>query len=81
MSAEIIDGAAHAAALRDRVAAEVRRLQTGADVTPGLAVVLVGANPASQVYVRSKSGRPAPPASCRSTTTCRKTPARRTCWR
>jgi methylenetetrahydrofolate dehydrogenase (NADP+) / methenyltetrahydrofolate cyclohydrolase len=55
MPAEIIDGAAHAAALRERVAAEVRRLQTTTDVTPGLAVVLVGANPASQVYVKSKS--------------------------
>lgn len=55
MSAHIIDGAAHAAALREQVGAEVRRLQAAAGVTPGLAVVLVGANPASQVYVKSKS--------------------------
>jgi methylenetetrahydrofolate dehydrogenase (NADP+)/methenyltetrahydrofolate cyclohydrolase len=55
MSAQIIDGAAHAAALRERVGAEVRRLQSAAGVTPGLAVVLVGTNPASQVYVKSKS--------------------------
>jgi len=55
MSAHIIDGAAHAAALREQVGAEVRRLQAAAGITPGLAVVLVGANPASQVYVKSKS--------------------------
>jgi len=55
MSAHIIDGTAHAAALRERVGAEVRRLQAAAGVAPGLAVVLVGANPASQVYVKSKS--------------------------
>jgi methylenetetrahydrofolate dehydrogenase (NADP+)/methenyltetrahydrofolate cyclohydrolase len=55
MSAYIIDGAAHAAALREQVGAEVGRLKAAAGVTPGLAVVLVGANPASQVYVKSKS--------------------------
>ena len=55
MSAHIIDGTAQAAALREQVGAEVRRLQAAAGVTPGLAVVLVGANPASQVYVKSKS--------------------------
>ena len=55
MSAHTIDGAAHAAALREQVGAEVRRLQAAAGITPGLAVVLVGANPASQVYVKSKS--------------------------
>ena len=55
MSAHIIDGTAQAAALREQIGAEVRRLQAEAGVTPGLAVVLVGANPASQVYVKSKS--------------------------
>lgn len=55
MRAQIIDGAAHAAVLRERVGAEVRRLQSTARVTPGLAVVLVGSDPASQVYVKSKS--------------------------
>jgi methylenetetrahydrofolate dehydrogenase (NADP+) / methenyltetrahydrofolate cyclohydrolase len=55
MSAHIIDGTAHAAALREQVGAEVRRLQVAAGVTPGLAVVLVGVNPASQVYVKAKS--------------------------
>ncbi|MFM9850822.1 MAG: bifunctional 5,10-methylenetetrahydrofolate dehydrogenase/5,10-methenyltetrahydrofolate cyclohydrolase [Hyphomicrobiaceae bacterium] len=55
MPAQIIDGAAHAAVLREQVGAEVRRLQSTAHITPGLAVVLVGSNPASQVYVKSKS--------------------------
>ncbi|AJE48669.1 bifunctional methylenetetrahydrofolate dehydrogenase/methenyltetrahydrofolate cyclohydrolase FolD [Celeribacter indicus] len=54
MSARIIDGKAFAAQLRRRVAAEVDRIRSGAGVTPGLAVVLVGDDPASQVYVRAK---------------------------
>jgi methylenetetrahydrofolate dehydrogenase (NADP+)/methenyltetrahydrofolate cyclohydrolase len=52
MSAQIIDGKAIAAGLRGRIAAEVARL---GGAPPGLAVVLVGQNPASEVYVRSKS--------------------------
>jgi methylenetetrahydrofolate dehydrogenase (NADP+)/methenyltetrahydrofolate cyclohydrolase len=55
MPGQIIDGAAYAAALRQRVGKEVQRLQASAGVTPGLAVVLVGSDPASQVYVKSKS--------------------------
>jgi len=54
VSARVIDGAAIAADLRARVAAAVADL-SGQDVTPGLAVVLVGENPASQVYVRNKA--------------------------
>ena len=53
MSPTLIDGKAQAAALRARVAGEVRRL-SARDVVPGLAVVLVGADPASEVYVRNK---------------------------
>ncbi|WP_340116143.1 bifunctional methylenetetrahydrofolate dehydrogenase/methenyltetrahydrofolate cyclohydrolase FolD [Pelagibius sp. 7325] len=52
--ADLIDGKAFAAGLRDRVAAAVADLKAGHGLTPGLAVVLVGADPASQVYVRSK---------------------------
>jgi methylenetetrahydrofolate dehydrogenase (NADP+) / methenyltetrahydrofolate cyclohydrolase len=55
MSAQIIDGAAHAATLREQVRAEVLRLRAANGTAPGLAVVLVGANPASRVYVKSKS--------------------------
>jgi methylenetetrahydrofolate dehydrogenase (NADP+) / methenyltetrahydrofolate cyclohydrolase len=54
MAARIIDGKAIAAELRGRVADEVARVQRAHGLTPGLAVVLVGSDPASQVYVRSK---------------------------
>ncbi len=53
MTAAVIDGKAIAESLRARVAAAVAGL-AGEGVVPGLAVVLVGENPASQVYVRSK---------------------------
>jgi len=55
MSARIIDGKAVAAELRAKVAAEVTRLSTQHGVTPGLAVVLAGNNPASESYVGSKA--------------------------
>lgn len=54
MSAALIDGKAAAAALRARVAAEAARLKAETGVTPGLAVVLVGDDAASAVYVRNK---------------------------
>src|SRR5438105_1120524 len=54
MTAKIIDGKAIAADLRARVATEVQRLGKAHGLTPGLAVVLVGENSASAVYVRSK---------------------------
>ena len=52
--AKIIDGKAFAAGLRERVAAAVAEVKAGHGLTPGLAVVLVGDDPASQVYVRNK---------------------------
>ncbi|ATQ42387.1 bifunctional methylenetetrahydrofolate dehydrogenase/methenyltetrahydrofolate cyclohydrolase FolD [Caulobacter mirabilis] len=52
--ATIIDGKAFAATLRERVAGEVAALKAEHGLTPGLAVVLVGEDPASQVYVRNK---------------------------
>jgi methylenetetrahydrofolate dehydrogenase (NADP+)/methenyltetrahydrofolate cyclohydrolase len=54
MSARIIDGKAIAADLRARIAAQVRELAAAHGLVPGIAVVLVGDDPASQVYVRSK---------------------------
>jgi methylenetetrahydrofolate dehydrogenase (NADP+)/methenyltetrahydrofolate cyclohydrolase len=54
MSATIIDGKAIAAGLRGRVADAVHRLARDRGITPGLAVVLVGSNPASESYVGSK---------------------------
>jgi methylenetetrahydrofolate dehydrogenase (NADP+)/methenyltetrahydrofolate cyclohydrolase len=54
MTAAIIDGKAIAAELRARVAEEVARIGREHQLVPGLAVVLVGNDPASEVYVRSK---------------------------
>ncbi|MBI1415755.1 MAG: bifunctional methylenetetrahydrofolate dehydrogenase/methenyltetrahydrofolate cyclohydrolase FolD [Limimaricola sp.] len=54
MTATVIDGQAFAATVREKVAAHVARLKEENGITPGLAVVLVGEDPASQVYVRSK---------------------------
>lgn len=54
MTAKILDGKAFAAVVREKVATYVARLKDENDITPGLAVVLVGEDPASQVYVRSK---------------------------
>ncbi len=52
--ATIIDGKAFSAKLRDEIARKVKLLKQNHGLTPGLAVVLVGEDPASQVYVRSK---------------------------
>jgi len=51
---EIIDGKAFAAELRARVATAVSSLESSHGLIPGLAVVLVGEDPASEVYVRNK---------------------------
>ena len=53
MSARVLDGAAIAREIRDEIAREVAALSAHG-VTPGLAVVIVGEDPASQVYVKSK---------------------------
>src|SRR5690349_16553941 len=52
--AQIIDGKVYAERLRAQVAEEVARLKADHGLTPGLAVVLVGDDPASQIYVKSK---------------------------
>ena len=51
---KLIDGKAFAAKVRGQVGEQVARLQADHGITPGLAVVLVGEDPASQVYVRNK---------------------------
>ena len=53
--AKLIDGKAFAAGLRTRVAAQVRVLKEDHNLTPGLAVVLVGEDPASLIYVGNKA--------------------------
>jgi methylenetetrahydrofolate dehydrogenase (NADP+) / methenyltetrahydrofolate cyclohydrolase len=55
MTARLIDGKAHAAAIRSAVAAHVPEFQRRTGRPPGLATVLVGEDPASAVYVRSKN--------------------------
>lgn len=55
MAARIIDGKTFAAGLCARVAAEAARLKADHGIVPGLATVLVGNDPASEVYVRNKN--------------------------
>ena len=55
--AAIIDGKEFAGRLRQRIGAEVARLKADHGITPGLAVVLVGDDPASAVYVRNKGAQ------------------------
>ena len=54
MTATRIDGKAFAGTVREKVSAHVARLKEVHNITPGLAVVLVGEDPASEVYVRNK---------------------------
>ena len=81
MTARIIDGKVIASELRARVADEVARVQRAHGVTPGLAVVLVGSDPASQVYVRSKHKQTQAAGRRRSSTCCRPMSSRSNCWR
>ncbi|MDA7086823.1 bifunctional methylenetetrahydrofolate dehydrogenase/methenyltetrahydrofolate cyclohydrolase FolD [Pseudomonas sp. SA3-5] len=55
--ATIIDGKAYAARLRAEIGLQVRTLREQHFVTPGLAVILVGEDPASQIYVRNKANQ------------------------
>ena len=54
MSADVIDGKEFSLRVRNKVAEGVAKLEKDYGIKPGLAVVLVGEDPASQVYVRSK---------------------------
>ena len=55
MTASIIDGKMFAENLKEEIARKVETLKINHNLTPGLAVVLVGTDPASQVYVRNKN--------------------------
>ncbi|MBT6466053.1 MAG: bifunctional methylenetetrahydrofolate dehydrogenase/methenyltetrahydrofolate cyclohydrolase FolD [Kordiimonadaceae bacterium] len=55
MTASIIDGKMFAKNLKEEIARKVETLKINHNLTPGLAVVLVGTDPASQVYVRNKN--------------------------
>ena len=52
--AHLIDGKQFAAKLREKMSGQIATIKSNHNVVPGLAVVLVGEDPASQVYVRSK---------------------------
>ena len=54
-ASNLIDGKAFAAKLRSQVAGKVAELKANHGITPGLAVVRVGEDPASEVYVRNKA--------------------------
>ena len=51
----IIDGKATSAAIKEEIKLEVEALKNEKDLTPGLAVIIVGENPASKIYVRNKN--------------------------
>ena len=55
MTAQIIDGKAYAEGLRGRIAGHVARLRSEHGIQPGLAVVIVGTDPASEIYVANKA--------------------------
>ena len=55
MTARIIDGKAFAAKLREKIEAETAHLKSAHGIAPGLATVLVGHDPASEVYVKNKN--------------------------
>jgi methylenetetrahydrofolate dehydrogenase (NADP+)/methenyltetrahydrofolate cyclohydrolase len=55
MTAQIIDGKRYAEGLRERIAQHVTRLRTDHGISPGLAVVIVGRDPASEIYVSNKA--------------------------
>ena len=58
MVGKLLDGRNFSAQIREKVSLEVRKLIENEGVTPGLAVILVGEDPASQVYVRVKVNKP-----------------------
>ena len=57
MTAQLIDGKATSKTIQEEIAAEVAQLKQDHNIVPGLATVLVGENPASQFYVKSKQKR------------------------
>jgi len=79
MAAKILDGKALAARIRGGLAEEAKTL-SAKGVQPGLAVVLVGEDPASKVYVGGKTKACPRSASARSITTCPPPLRKASCW-
>lgn len=80
MAAKIIDGKTIAQQVRSEVAEKVKARKAAGKRAPGLAVVLVGSNPASQIYVGSKRKACEEVGSSPALTICRKPPAKQNCW-
>jgi methylenetetrahydrofolate dehydrogenase (NADP+)/methenyltetrahydrofolate cyclohydrolase len=78
--ATLIDGKAFAAGLVDRVCRRFVPAEGGAWRGPGLAVVIVGEDPASQIYVRNKGERPCAPGCGPTPIACPRRPRRPSCW-
>lgn len=79
MAAKIIDGKTIAQQVRSEVAQKFRRVLQP-DCAPGLAVVLVGSNPASQIYVASKRKACEEVGFVSRSYDLLKPPAKRSCW-
>lgn len=77
--AKILDGKAVSASVKEQVANETAALKEKG-ITPGLAVVIVGDDPASHVYVNNKRRRAPRLASIRRNTRCPRRLRRRSCW-
>lgn len=80
MAAKIIDGKTIAQQVRSEVAQKVQARIAAGLRAPGLAVVLVGSNPASQIYVASKRKACEEVGFVPALMTSRKPPAKRSCW-
>jgi methylenetetrahydrofolate dehydrogenase (NADP+)/methenyltetrahydrofolate cyclohydrolase len=79
MAAKIIDGKTIAQQVRSEVAEKVKARKAAGKRAPGLAVVLVGSNPASQIYVGSKRKACEEVGFSPALTICRKPPAKQNC--
>lgn len=80
MAAKIIDGKTIAQQVRSEVAEKVKARVAAGKRAPGLAVVLVGSNPASQIYVGSKRKACEEVGFVSRSTISRKPPAKPSCW-
>ena len=81
MTAKIIDGKAYADGLRERIAGHVARLKAEHGITPGLAVVIVGHDPGSQIYVPNKAKQTVEVGMHSEKYELPRTPRRPRCWR
>ena len=77
---QIIDGKKVSAQVKEEVKRQTLELKETHKITPGLAVVIVGDDPASRVYVNNKKKACQPRASTPRSTPCPPPPPKRSCW-